>query len=321
MARKFRITTTHLKWLSFVTCVVMFLATMGGLVVTKSGSGLGCGTEWPLCHGKFVPAYTIASLIEYSHRAISALAGFTALFSFIGFIFFNKHRELKVYASLTLLFVLVQAAMGALAVVFSQSAPIMALHFGFAMIAFASSSMMALGARRMDQQKGDLPIPDEPPVSKGMRNLTWFATIYTYMVVYTGAFVTHTSSRGGCSGVLLCNGSILPELSGGVAIAFLHRVAAYSLLIVIAVLAHYAYRRHPYNPGIRKLGVTAIVFIIMQILSGMLNIVTMKIPEWYFFSSMLHTLLIQILFGVLCYMSVRVWQLSRGTRGKLGQNV
>ncbi len=311
MARKPLITIQHLKWLSYITCLAMFLATMGGLVVTKTGSGLGCGREWPLCHGQFIPAYTISSLIEYTHRMVSGLAGLTALFSFIGFIFFNKNKELRLYAVLTLIFVVLQAIMGALAVVFSQSSAIMALHFGFSMIAFSSSMLMAFTARRLHKYQRTHTYENQPPVSKGFRNLTWFATIFTYIVVYTGAFVTHTDSRGGCSGFPLCNGAVIPELSGGVGVAFLHRAAALALVIVIAILGHYAYRHHPNNPSIRKMGIVAVVFILLQFVSGAVNIFTMDVPEVYFFATMAHTLLIQFLFGILCYMSLRTWQLSR----------
>ncbi|WP_249930943.1 COX15/CtaA family protein, partial [Paenibacillus polymyxa] len=126
-----------LKWLALVTCIVMFLATFGGGVVTRTDSGLGCGREFPLCNGKLVPAHTIASLIEFSHRSVSAMAGILSIASFVGFLLFMKHRkDLQLFSLLTLLFVIIQGAMGALAVIFSQSAAVMGLHFGFALIAF-----------------------------------------------------------------------------------------------------------------------------------------------------------------------------------------
>lgn len=63
----------------------MFLAVLGGAVVTKTGSGLECGNEWPLCHGKLIPAYTIGSMIEYTHRLFSGLAGLFSLASMFAF--------------------------------------------------------------------------------------------------------------------------------------------------------------------------------------------------------------------------------------------
>lgn len=302
----------QLKWLSYLTCLVMFLATFGGMVVTKTESGLGCGQEWPLCNGKFVPAYTLASMIEYSHRAISGMAGLAALASLIAFLKFKRdRRDLITYVVLTSIFVILQAIMGAMAVIKPQSAAVMALHFGFALIAFASSSMLALGMRRIERAKEPAHLEQLPRVSKSFRNLVWATTIYTYIVVYTGAFVTHTDSRGGCSGFPLCNGEIIPELSGGVAIAFMHRAAAVILFIVILVMGHFAYWRNRGNREIQMLGVSAVMICVLQILSGVLLIATMNNAEVYIFAALGHTLLIAALFGVLCYLSVRAWQLSR----------
>ncbi|ANY74452.1 cytochrome Caa3 oxidase [Paenibacillus ihbetae] len=300
----------QLKWLSYITCAVMFFATFGGMVVTKTGSGLGCGQEWPLCNGKFIPAYTVSSLIEYSHRAVSGMAGLAALASLIAFWKYKRDRkDLMAYVVMTSAFVIVQAIMGALAVVKPQSAAVMALHFGFSLIAFASSVMLALGMRRVEKAKVPLGTERLPRVSNGFRRLVWGATIYTYIVVYIGAFVSHTDSREGCSGWPLCNGEVIPELSGGVGIAFMHRVAALLLLIVVAVLGHFAYWRNRDNREIQMLGVSATVLCLLQIFSGAIIMATMHNDEVYVFSALGHTLLISALFGVLSYLSVRVWQL------------
>jgi heme a synthase len=302
----------QLKWLSYITCLIMFCATFGGMVVTKTGSGLGCGQEWPLCNGKFVPAYTVSSMIEYSHRAVSGMAGLAALASLIAFWKYKRdRRDLMAYVIGTSVFVVVQAIMGALAVVKPQSAAIMALHFGFSLIAFASSVMLALGMRRVEQAKGPVDLERLPRVSKGFRNLVWGTTLYSYIVVYIGAFVSHTDSREGCSGWPLCNGEVIPELSGGVGIAFMHRVAALLLLIVVAVMGHFAYWRNRDNREIQMLGISATVLCLLQVFSGALIMATMHNEEVYVFSALGHTLLISALFGVLCYLSVRVWQLSK----------
>lgn len=300
----------QLKWLSYITCAVMFFATFGGMVVTKTDSGLGCGQEWPLCNGKFIPAYTVSSLIEYSHRAVSGMAGLAALASLIAFWKYKRDRkDLMAYVVMTSVFVVVQAIMGALAVVKPQSAAVMALHFGFSLIAFASSVMLALGMRRVEKAKMPLGSERLPRVSNAFRRLVWGATIYTYIVVYIGAFVSHTDSREGCSGWPLCNGEVIPELGGGVGIAFMHRVAALLLLIVVAVMGHFAYWRNRDNREIQMLGVSATVLCLLQIFSGAIIMATMHNDEVYVFSALGHTLLISALFGVLSYLSVRVWQL------------
>ncbi|MBP2002066.1 cytochrome c oxidase assembly protein subunit 15 [Paenibacillus shirakamiensis] len=304
--------TKQLKWLSYATSFIMLMATLGGTVVTKTDAGLGCGKEWPLCNGTFVPAHTLSSLIEYSHRAVSGAAGMVALAAFIAFMIYRKERrDLRMYATLSLIFVIIQAGMGAFAVVFSQSSAIMALHFGFSLIAFASSVMLALGMRQEDKQQHLAPLPPAAPVTKGLRNWVWFATAYTYIVVYLGAYVSHTNSAGGCSGWPLCNGALIPELSGGVTIAFIHRLGAFLLFIVIGIVGHFAYRHNPYNKEIRSLGVWATVLVLIQILTGGFLVFNLYNPRMYIFASLAHIFVLATLFGVLCYMSVRTWQLSR----------
>lgn len=304
--------TKQLKWLSYCSVLVMFLATLGGTVVTKTESGLGCGTDFPLCNGKFVPAHTVASMIEYSHRAVSGAAGLLSLGTFIVFWKYRRQRrDLVGYAGLALIFVMVQAFMGAMAVINPSSSAVMALHFGFSLIAFASSVMLALGIRQEERQQAFASAEAPQSVTRGFRNLTWFATVYTYVVVYIGAYVSHTDSAGGCSGWPLCNGELVPELSGGVGIAFLHRVAAALLFIVIAALGHVAFWHHPKNREIRILGLAATMLIAVQVLTGAVVVFTLDNLEIYLFASLSHMLAIAALFGVLCYMSVRAWQLHR----------
>ncbi|QSF44309.1 heme A synthase [Paenibacillus tianjinensis] len=309
--RVIQLTTTHLKWLSYITCLIMFLALFGGAVVTKTGSGLECGNEWPLCHGKLIPAYTIGSLIEYTHRLFSGLAGLLSLASVYAFWRYGrKQKDLLVYALLTLLFVVVQGGMGALAVIKSQSAAVMALHMGFSLIAFASSLMLALGTKR-SLESGEEKDDREPAISRGFRNLTWITALYSYIVVYIGAYVSHTDSQGGCSGWPLCNGEWVPELTGGVGIVFMHRIAAALLFLLVAVLGHLAFWRYKGLAELRALGVSAVTLCLLQVLSGAAVVHTLYNERLYIFAALAHILLIAGLFGVLCYMSVRVWQLSK----------
>ncbi|MNB75438.1 Heme A synthase [compost metagenome] len=289
---------------------MMFLALFGGAVVTKTGSGLECGNEWPLCHGKLIPAYTLGSMIEYTHRLFSGLAGLLSLASMILIRrFAHQRKELLGYALLTLLFVVVQGGMGALAVIRSQSAAVMALHMGFSLIAFASALMLALGTRRWHQSAGQQDA-DGPAVSRGFRNLTWITALYSYIVVYIGAYVSHTDSQGGCSGWPLCNGEWVPELTGGVGIVFTHRLAAALLFLLTALLGHLAFWRYKKLPELRMLGVAAVTLCLLQVFSGAAVVHTLYNEKLYIFAALSHIVLIAGLFGVLCYMSVRVWQLS-----------
>src|SRR5437764_11286452 len=62
-----------LRWLAALSCGGMLLVLVMGAAVTNTGSAEGCGRSWPLCNGQFVPQFTVATAIEYSHRAVTGL--------------------------------------------------------------------------------------------------------------------------------------------------------------------------------------------------------------------------------------------------------
>jgi len=300
----------RMKRLAYAVCIGMFIVVVGGAVVTKTDSGMGCGTDFPLCHGKFLPAFTLESIIEYLHRLSTGLVGILVLLMFILILRYARDkRDVMAYGSMTVLFTVVQAIMGALAVVFSQSAPVMALHFGFSTIAFASSFLLAMSMRNYVRGLTAPTQANNKPVSDVFRYGVWFTLLYTYIVIYIGAFVSHTDSAGGCMGWPLCNGELIPDLSGGTLIAFMHRIAAGLLFIVIATVSHFAYHMHKDNREIQLSGLWALFFVTGQVLTGALVVFSLTNDTMLLVSSLLHAVFICGLFSVLCYLSIRVWQL------------
>src|SRR5690348_2690024 len=84
--------------LALVTTVVMFLVLIQGTLVTTTGSADGCGNSWPLCHGEFVPQYTVSTAIEYSHRVVVSLASVMIIATAIGALWFYRQRlEMRIY--------------------------------------------------------------------------------------------------------------------------------------------------------------------------------------------------------------------------------
>lgn len=63
------------RWWAALLYYTWFIVVWGALV-RASGSGDGCGKNWPTCHGELFPPHsTIETLIEYIHRATSGLYG------------------------------------------------------------------------------------------------------------------------------------------------------------------------------------------------------------------------------------------------------
>src|SRR5699024_12525085 len=96
------------KLLSVVASLGMMFVLIGGALVTKTGSGLGCGESWPLCEGQLFPKEVTPELvIELSHRLISGIMGFVVLaLSILSCILIVHIREVKFIEFLSLLFMI-----------------------------------------------------------------------------------------------------------------------------------------------------------------------------------------------------------------------
>jgi heme A synthase len=94
------------------------LVILWGAFVRASGSGAGCGSHWPLCNGEVVPlAPQVATLIEFSHRVTTSLAGLLVIGLVFGaFRAFPKGHPARFGAALSLAFILVEGLVGALQV-------------------------------------------------------------------------------------------------------------------------------------------------------------------------------------------------------------
>lgn len=67
--------TKHYKWWLALLFSTWFIVIWGAFV-RASGSGDGCGKNWPTCHGQLIPENSsIETIIEYIHRATSGLYG------------------------------------------------------------------------------------------------------------------------------------------------------------------------------------------------------------------------------------------------------
>jgi cytochrome c oxidase assembly protein subunit 15 len=199
--------------------------------------------------------------------------------------------------------------MGAAAVMWSQSSAVMALHFGFSILAFTFTLLLVMWAGRMN--KGELAAQAGSRVPRSVYQLSLFALVYSYAVIYLGAFVRHTDSAGGCIGWPLCNGKLIPAWEGAAPIVFSHRVAAALLFFLILWLFLHIGR---VNGGslLKRTATAVFVLVGAQVLSGALLTYTLTSTDWFIFTSMLHNLIVSILFGVLADLTIRSWKSAEG---------
>ncbi|UFJ43362.1 heme A synthase [Brevibacillus humidisoli] len=279
---------------------MMFLTMLAGSLVTKTGSAMGCGNDWPLCNGKWVPEYTLESLIEYSHRLITGVAGLVViLFSIVAWRRFRGNAEVRALAMIGLFFIILESLLGASAVIWPQSSAVLALHFGFSLLAFSGVLLLTLFV--LQRERRDQYV--RQPVSRRFRNLVWGVAIYAYGVVYLGAYVRHTGSSMGCNEWPLCRGGeLIPELTGQVAIHFIHRLAATCLFLLLLVVLVYAFRYYRQERrDVYVASLLAFILVALQVISGGFVVWF----ELHLYATMLHSAIITCLFGILCYLCLQ----------------
>jgi cytochrome c oxidase assembly protein subunit 15 len=274
----------------------MILVLLGGALVTKTESGMGCGRSWPLCNGEFVPTEITAELvIELAHRLVSGAVGFMVLIlSIWTWKVIGHTRETKFLSFLSFFFLLLQGLIGAAAVKWEQSDFILALHFGISLISFAAVLLLTLLIFEIDK-KFDV---DKLIIDRRMGFHIISISIYSYFVIYTGALVRHTKSSLVCRDWPLCinDSPALPtNLFEWVQMG--HRAAAGLIFIWIGYVTYLAVKKYRQQKVIYWGWISAFTLVSLQVLSGALVIFT----QLNLFIALMHALFITCLFGVLSY--------------------
>src|SRR2546429_9788279 len=68
---------TAVSWLAVAAAAGMFVVLVMGATATTPGSAGGCGHDWPLFTGRVIPAFALATAIQYTlhyvHRSDGTL--------------------------------------------------------------------------------------------------------------------------------------------------------------------------------------------------------------------------------------------------------
>jgi heme a synthase len=65
---------------AWVVVAYNVLVILWGAVVRATGSGAGCGDNWPLCNGDFFPHHPrLATIIEFAHRSMTGISTFLVI--------------------------------------------------------------------------------------------------------------------------------------------------------------------------------------------------------------------------------------------------
>lgn len=260
----------RLRTLATASAVATFLlVTIGGLV-RATQSGLGCGTDWPVCSGKVIPVfsnYTVA--IEYGHRVAAAIV--TVLIAALAVTAVKNHRDRpKIMWSAVGAFFLVlfQAGLGAVVVMLELHADTVVLHLATAMVLLALLIHLALRVRASDgtsARKSD----------RSISRASLVAAVSVFVLLLVGSYLSGTGGTGGFRDWPLMNGQLVPDLADRAqAIHFIHRALAAIVGVIVFAVGVRVIRRRSDIPAAARFAHIAMGLFGVEVLIGAANVWT-----------------------------------------------
>ncbi len=292
-----------LAWTSLVYTIVVVLF---GAWVRITGSGAGCGQHWPSCHGEVIPRTpTVATVIEFTHRASSGIYGFVILALVIAaFRLFPKRHWARRGAVLALIFTISEALVGARLVLLGLVADNDSIDFVVGMaIPLIYTSLLTggvaltcwAGARtRLRVQR--------------MGRLGWLligALVGLLLVGVTGA----VTALGDTLYPVDSSGALLDALSADQSstahflqrLRVMHPILAVGVgLLTLVITQAVADRRR--QPGVLRWARLVAISVIAQVSAGVVNIL-LSAPGWM---QIIHLLLANILWIGLVFLTLEV---------------
>ncbi len=317
---------TPLRRVQALTLLTLFLTfdlVLFGAFTRLTDSGLGC-PDWPGCYGSASPLGAKAEIaaaqsampsgpvthgkawVEMIHRYLATSVGVLILAlavmawraARVGAQALRRQAITPWWPALTLVWVCIQGAFGALTVTMKLFPAIVTLHLMGGLLLLA---LLCVQAVQQAQLAGD-----EAPVriSAGLRTLLWSAFVLLVMQVALGGWVSTNYAVLACTDFPQCQGRWWPDMSfvqgfeiwrelgltsAGEAISFtaltaihyVHRLAAFVVLAVLVVLAW----RLNTVPALRRQSRLLALLTVLQLATGLSNVVL----GWPLLAAVLHT--------------------------------
>ncbi len=299
---------------AIIVAVGAYIMVLLGVLVTFTGSGHGCGQTWPFCQGEIIPGtLTISAVIEYTHRLQAGADGLLVMALVVwSWLTYRRDFRVKLFAVMSVFFVLAQGALGAVTVVYEGTLAfnwVLAAHFGLSLLAFASVALLAGRFFQLDENKQ---LSRPRGVVSRLQWPVWGLAAYTYVVMYTGALVEHTGAVTACGQQLPgCGSTYLPSFATLAGIQVLHRYAAGFLWVLMLALLVVVVRNYRERRDVVRGTVAAFVLITLQAVVGLFNV--LSAGQMVF--ALIHATLITLFFAVLCYLCTEIGR--PGQRDKL----
>lgn len=283
-----------LRWFAVATVFVLYAVVVLGFLDTATNSALGCGRSFPLCDGRFLPAPTFTSVIEWTHRVVSAFAGVLVLALVAwAWIEAGTSRHVRLLGLIGLGFLVIESAVGAAAVLAPEPDALVALHLGIALTSFGATAALMVALWRPPSASGARTLP------RTMRRYLWAIVLFTYAVVYLGALVAQMRAGTACGGWPLCQGALVPtHFTWPVTVDFAHRLAALAALFVFWAQTRLLRGVRNTHPNLYRAAHLAFGLVLLTALSGGY----LALTHIALTPTLIHVGLITLLFGAEAYL-------------------
>ncbi|HEY9449760.1 MAG TPA: COX15/CtaA family protein [Gemmatimonadaceae bacterium] len=257
---------TLLRRLAYTALGIALTHLVFGAIVRISGSGMGCGDNWPKCYGHWFPPFDQPTLvIEWSHRLLAALL-ITALLV-LAFTAFAKRRTPRVggrggvlrASVLAAVVVVVTAIFGAITVFLGNVWYATLVHWLLAAILLASLAAAVIRSGGL----GGTSIVGQTGSRRAARGAVAAAGVAVLVLMLGGMTAKFPGASGSCPGFPLCGGSLLPALPAQ-HVQMTHRILAFLLFFhVLGLLIVFTKRREA--PTVLRTVRIAFALIVLQI--------------------------------------------------------
>ena len=313
----------RLQALTLLTLFLTFDLVMFGAFTRLTDSGLGC-PDWPGCYGKASPIGAGADIaaaqsampsgpvthgkawVEMIHRYLATSVGVLIMVlaglgwrRWLGSAPNARHQLLNPWwPTLTLVWVSIQGAFGALTVTMKLFPAIVTLHLLGGLVLLALLCVQAVRSAQLDGGLAPLPI------GAGLRWLLWLSFALLALQVALGGWVSTNYAVLACTDFPMCQNSWWPlmdfrqgfelwrelgftragehiDFAALTAIHYLHRVAAVLVLSLLGVLAWRLNRVAALRSPSRWIA----ALISLQLVTGLSNVVL----DWPLLAAVLHT--------------------------------
>lgn len=271
-----------------------------GAYVRVSFSGDGCGAHWPFCAGQVIPQHMAAPMaIEFTHRMMTSVDSIaTILLCIWAFRSFPKGHGVRRYAVLSLIFLFVEAILGAGLVLFRYVAHDQSAGRAIYLSAHLTNTMLLLGAFTTTAWLA----------GTGMSSAPWARVRGKFGAALAASVaVSITGAIAALGDTLFPSASVAAGLQQDFSSAsntllrlrMFHPIVALAGAAILLWAASSLLKREEDSPS-RKAGIRVIVLVLAQVLAGTVNI-TLLAP---IAMQMLHLFLADVLWIAVVVMAL-----------------